>query len=113
MPTPVMLDVDTGNRRFAGHRAGLRSPEIDLVAVSTVAGNTSIENVTRNTLDVLNYLGADSVPVFLGASRPLARPSDYRVTCSWIERAWWRHLSQIRSQRGGNQRTGNDGSPGP
>jgi purine nucleosidase len=47
--------------------------DANLVGVSTVAGNVNIDLSTRNTLRVLRHLGADSIPVFRGASRPLAR----------------------------------------
>ncbi|MGD9711190.1 MAG: nucleoside hydrolase [Thermomicrobiales bacterium] len=73
-PTPIMLDVDTGIDDSLAIALACASPEIDVVAVSTVAGNTSIEHATRNTLDVLAFLGATGVPVYRGASRPLARP---------------------------------------
>jgi inosine-uridine nucleoside N-ribohydrolase len=43
------------------------------VAVSTVAGNVPVEDVTRNTLDVLAWLGVD-LPVCRGNSLPLCRP---------------------------------------
>src|SRR5690606_8533945 len=71
---PVMLDVDTGIDDTLALALACATPEIDLVAVSTVAGNVPIEATTRNTLDVLAFLGSDNVPVYRGASRPLARP---------------------------------------
>jgi inosine-uridine nucleoside N-ribohydrolase len=42
--------------------------------VTTVAGNIGVEQATRNTLAVLDYLGAKDIPVHRGASRPLVRP---------------------------------------
>lgn len=67
---PVMLDVDTGvdDAAAIAYALGL---EVDLVAVSTVAGNVGIDASTDNTLRVLSLLGAEDVPVFRGASRPL------------------------------------------
>jgi purine nucleosidase len=67
---PVMLDVDTGVDDAAAitYALGL---EADLVGVSTVAGNVNIDLSTSNTLKVLSLLGAEDVPVFRGASRPL------------------------------------------
>lgn len=70
---PLILDVDTGIDDAAAICLAVHSPEADLLSVSTVAGNTSIENATRNTLDVLDLLGATEVPVYRGASRPLVR----------------------------------------
>jgi inosine-uridine nucleoside N-ribohydrolase len=72
--TPLILDVDTGIDDAVAIALACLSPRADLVAVTTVAGNTSIENATKNSLDVLDMLGRNDVPVYRGASRPLARP---------------------------------------
>lgn len=70
---PIILDVDTGIDDAAAISLAVHSMDAELLSVSTVAGNTSIENATRNTLDVLDLLGATDVPVYQGASRPLVR----------------------------------------
>jgi inosine-uridine nucleoside N-ribohydrolase len=70
---PLILDVDTGIDDAAAICLTLHSPEAELLSISTVAGNTTIENATRNTLDVLDFLGATEVPVYRGASHPLVR----------------------------------------
>ena len=67
---PVMLDVDTGVDDAAALAYAL-GVEADLVGVSTVAGNVGIDLSTGNTLKVLSLLGAEDVPVFRGASKPL------------------------------------------
>jgi inosine-uridine nucleoside N-ribohydrolase len=41
-------------------------PRLELVAVTTVAGNSSIDHTTENTLRVLDHIGGD-VPVYRGA----------------------------------------------
>ncbi len=70
---PIILDVDTGIDDAAAISLAVHSPDADLLSISTVAGNTTIEHATRNTLDVLDLLGATEVPVYRGASRPLVR----------------------------------------
>lgn len=67
---PVMLDVDTGvdDAMAIALAIELRTR---LIGISTVAGNVSIDLATANTRRVLAWLGADSVPVHRGASRPL------------------------------------------
>lgn len=70
---PLILDVDTGIDDAAAICLAVHSPEAELLSISTVAGNTIIENATLNTLDVLDLLGATDVPVYRGASRPLVR----------------------------------------
>lgn len=70
---PIILDVDTGIDDAAAISLAVHSHDAELLSVSTVAGNTTIENATRNTIDVLDLLGATDVPVYPGASRPLVR----------------------------------------
>jgi inosine-uridine nucleoside N-ribohydrolase len=71
---PIILDVDTGTDDALALAYAVASPEIDLVAVTTVAGNVDVGRATANSLAVLDWLGASDVPVFRGASRPLVRP---------------------------------------
>lgn len=52
----------------------LSSPELDILGVTAVAGNTTIDKTGVNARRVLEYVGKDGIPVFLGASAPLARP---------------------------------------
>lgn len=72
--TPIILDVDTGTDDALALAYAVESPKIELVAVTTVAGNVNVEKATANTLAVLDWLGAKDVPVHRGASRPLVRP---------------------------------------
>lgn len=74
LTTPVMLDVDTGMDDALALGLAVLDPGIDLVATTTVAGNVEIVHTTSNTLTVLDRFGATDVPVYRGASRPLARP---------------------------------------
>ena len=71
---PLVLDVDTGTDDALALAYAIASPGIELVAVTTVAGNVNVEKTTANTLSVLDWLGAGDVPVHRGASRPLVRP---------------------------------------
>jgi purine nucleosidase len=71
---PLVLDVDTGTDDALALAYAIASPEIELVAITTVAGNVDVEKTTANTLSVLDWLGAGDVSVHRGASRPLVRP---------------------------------------
>lgn len=75
MPTPVILDVDTGVDDALALLLAARSPDLDLLAVSCVAGNAAVDQVVRNTLLVLDAAGAQDVPVARGAERPLLEPA--------------------------------------
>ncbi len=72
-PVPIIMDVDTGTDDALALAYAVESPDVDLLAVSTVAGNVNVERATANTLAVLDWLGATSIPVHRGASRPLVR----------------------------------------
>lgn len=70
---PVILDVDTGIDDALAVALAVRSPALDLLGVTTVAGNVPVEIATENTLRVLAWLGAEDVPVHRGMSGPLVR----------------------------------------
>ena len=69
---PVMIDCDTGVDDAIALLMALRSPELRVRGITTVAGNVDVEKTTVNTLRVLELASSD-VPVFKGASRPLMR----------------------------------------
>src|SRR5436309_704591 len=71
-PLPTIVDCDTGIDDALALLLAARSPEIDLVAVTCVAGNVVLAQVVRNTLGVLAAAGV-RVPVAAGAARPLLR----------------------------------------
>jgi pyrimidine-specific ribonucleoside hydrolase len=68
---PVLLDVDTGTDDALALMLAGRHPELDLRAVTCVAGNTSVDQVVRNTLTVLDLAGHTRTSVARGADRPL------------------------------------------
>ena len=67
------MDVDTGVDDALALLLALSSPEVELVGVSTVAGNVPLQRTTDNTLRLLQWAGRDDVPVYAGAERPLVR----------------------------------------
>jgi purine nucleosidase len=69
----VLLDCDPGIDDALAILLALASPEIDLAGVTTVAGNSIVENETRNALAVLELGGASLVPVAQGCARPLIK----------------------------------------
>src|SRR3954462_10915967 len=75
MPTPVIIDCDPGHDDAMALLLALGSPELELAAVTTVAGNQTIEKVTANAIRVLDVAGAADVPVAAGAHRALVHPA--------------------------------------
>lgn len=75
--TSIILDVDTGvDDAFAVLFAALH-PQINLLGITCVDGNTNVDQVVANTLKVLDAAGADDIPVARGAVRPLLGISQY------------------------------------
>jgi inosine-uridine nucleoside N-ribohydrolase len=70
---PIVLDCDPGHDDAIAILLALASPEVELVGVTTVAGNATLEQTTSNALRVLEYAGRGDVPVAAGAGRPLVR----------------------------------------
>jgi len=73
----IILDCDPGHDDaiailLAGHH-----PEIELLAITTVAGNQSIDKTTLNALKVCSFAGLTSIPVFRGMEEPLLINPEY------------------------------------
>lgn len=73
-PTPIILDVDPGHDDAVAIMLACGAPGLDLLAVTTVAGNVPLGKTTRNALRVLSLVGRPDVPVAAGAAAPLVRP---------------------------------------
>ena len=71
--TPIIFDTDfilpPGDDGLALLLA-LQSPELEVLGVTTVAGNESMERATTDALWLLEYVGRSDVPVFRGANMP-------------------------------------------
>jgi inosine-uridine nucleoside N-ribohydrolase len=73
VPIPVILDCDPGHDDALAIMLAVADPAIDLLAVTTVAGNVTLENTTANALRVLDMVGRPDIPVAAGADRPRVR----------------------------------------
>jgi purine nucleosidase len=76
MATKIILDCDPGHDDAIALLLAHGSEEIELVAVTTVHGNQTIEKVTRNALAVARIAGITGVPFAAGAHRPLVRSAE-------------------------------------
>ena len=74
MATPILLDCDPGHDDAIALLLALASPELELLGVTTVAGNQTLEKTTANAIRVLDFVGRDDIPVAAGADAPLVRP---------------------------------------
>ena len=73
MATKIILDCDPGHDDAIAMLLAWGNPEIDLVGVTTVMGNQTIDKVTRNALAVARVAGMTGVPFARGSHRPLVR----------------------------------------
>lgn len=69
----IILDADTGVDDALAIMLAVRSPELEVLGITTVSGNVPVAQCTANTLLVLEVLGAPNIPVVSGAAAPLAR----------------------------------------
>ena len=73
MPTKIILDCDPGHDDAVAMLLAWGSPEIELVGVTTVVGNQTLDKVTHNALTVARVAGIVGVPFAAGSARPLVR----------------------------------------
>ena len=71
MAIPVIIDCDPGIDDAIALLLALASPELEVLAVTTVAGNVPLARTTPNALRVLDLAGRSDVPLGAGAARPL------------------------------------------
>jgi inosine-uridine nucleoside N-ribohydrolase len=71
--TPILLDCDPGHDDAIALLLALASPELELLGVTTVAGNQTLDKTTANAIRVLEFAGRTEIPVAAGADRPLVR----------------------------------------
>ena len=67
----MLLDCDTGVDDAVAILLTKYLSSLELVAVTTVAGNVEIEHTTENTLRVLELAGMGNIPVYRGAEKPI------------------------------------------
>jgi len=75
-PTPIILDCDPGHDDAIAILLAVASPEIELVGVTTVSGNQTLDKTTANALRVLELAGRGDIPVYAGADAPFMRKRD-------------------------------------
>ena len=72
-PRPIIIDTDPGQDDAIAILAALASPELEVLGITTVAGNVPLELTARNALILVELAGRPDVPVFAGCDRPLRR----------------------------------------
>jgi inosine-uridine nucleoside N-ribohydrolase len=73
MSQKIILDVDPGHDDAMAILLANASPEIELLAITTVAGNQTLPKTTLNARRVCSRAGIKNVPIAAGCDRPLVR----------------------------------------
>jgi inosine-uridine nucleoside N-ribohydrolase len=94
VPRPFLIDTDTASDDAVALIMAMRAQDVEVIAITTVAGNVPVEQSTRNALYVVELCDAE-VPVYTGADKPLLRV---------YQNATWFH---------GRDGLGDHGYPGP
>lgn len=92
----VILDCDPGHDDAFGIMLAVQ--HLDVLGITTIGGNCTLENVTRNAIKVLEVLGAaDRIGVYPGHSCPMVAPLGHRTAVPW--RDWSGRSPCCRSRR--------------
>ncbi len=90
-PIPIVIDTDftagSPSDDALALLLALRSPELEVVGLTTVAGNDSVERATVDALRVLEIAGRGDVPVYAGADMPLIHEAGTFERTRWGR--WW------------------------
>ena len=70
--TPFLIDTDTASDDAVALIMALRSPQVEVLAITTVAGNVDVHQASRNALYTAQLCDS-RVPVFMGVEKPLKR----------------------------------------
>jgi inosine-uridine nucleoside N-ribohydrolase len=71
MAIPVLLDCDPGHDDAMAIMLAAASPAVDLLGITTVAGNQTLTKTTLNARRVCTVAGITTVPIAAGRARPL------------------------------------------
>lgn len=69
----VIIDTDPGHDDSLAIMLAVKSNMFNIHAITTVAGNSTIENTTRNARFILKLLGREDIPIYSGSEKPLKR----------------------------------------
>lgn len=71
---PIMIDCDPGVDDAIALLLALTSPELEVLGITTVAGNVAMKHIQRNARQICELAGRPDMKVFAGCPRPLMHP---------------------------------------
>ena len=69
----IIIDTDPGQDDAGAIMLAAASPELEILALTAVAGNVPLELTRRNARLILDICGRSDIPVYAGAEKPLER----------------------------------------
>ncbi|MGW6688733.1 nucleoside hydrolase [Streptomyces sp. NPDC054961] len=73
MPVPIIMDCDPGHDDALAIMLAAGDPAVDLLAITTVAGNQTLAKTTLNARRVCTVAGITDVPIAAGCAKPLVQ----------------------------------------
>ncbi|MTH80074.1 nucleoside hydrolase [Paracoccus aestuariivivens] len=74
MTKKIIIDTDPGQDDAVALLLALASPELEVLGITTVAGNVPLDLTERNARIICQIAGRRDVPVYAGSAAPLSRP---------------------------------------
>ena len=71
MKKKIILDCDPGHDDAVAIMLAAANDSIDILGITCVAGNATLENTKNNALKICSLIGRSNIPIFAGADRPL------------------------------------------
>lgn len=70
----IIIDCDPGIDDALALLLALHSPELEVIGITIVCGNVPVNLGAQNAAKILQLIGRDDIPIYLGAEKPLNRP---------------------------------------
>ena len=80
MPRKIIIDTDPGIDDTQAILLALKSPEIELVGLTSIYGNVSSAQAANNALKILEFTGRSNIPVAKGVDVPLVIEPHHHAT---------------------------------
>jgi purine nucleosidase len=77
----IIIDTDPGIDDAYAMLFALNRPELEVLGITTVSGNTHAAQGTKNALKILEHMGRTDIPVCMGCEKPLKVPIKFDTEC--------------------------------
>ena len=71
MSKKIILDCDPGHDDAVAIMLAAASDEIDILGITCVAGNSTLENTKQNSLKICTLIGRSDIRIYSGSSKPI------------------------------------------